>query len=184
MRFFARPPLVLGFVASLVIAGTSTLPVLAQASVDAASRDDVLQMFAVLHLDQITKKTMEMAIAQSKANLVEVLKSQDLNVTDEQVNTLLQGLTDDYPLQQVIEASIPAYRKHFSKVDIQNIIAFFSSPTGQKWLDSSPQLAAETMEAANPMIVEWQKKMMTKVLERAKSMHADQDSQTQQPKQR
>ena len=47
---------------------------------------------------------------------------------------------------------IPVYQRHFSKSDIDGLIAFYSSPTGQKFLREMPAVTAESMQAAYPRI--------------------------------
>jgi hypothetical protein len=43
----------------------------------------------------------------------------------------------------------PLYLKHFTLEEINNIIAFYKSPTGQKFSQKSPQLIAEASQSIN-----------------------------------
>jgi uncharacterized protein len=47
---------------------------------------------------------------------------------------------------------VPVYQKHFTKGDIDTLIAFYSTPTGQKMLRELPEIMSEAMEQAMPMI--------------------------------
>jgi len=47
---------------------------------------------------------------------------------------------------------VPVYQKHFTNGDINNLIAFYSTPTGQKFLHEMPAVTAETMRAIYPRI--------------------------------
>ena len=49
-------------------------------------------------------------------------------------------------------AVVPIYQKHLTKGDIDALVAFYSSPTGQKMLRELPAIMAETMQAMMPSI--------------------------------
>jgi hypothetical protein len=47
---------------------------------------------------------------------------------------------------------IPVYQRHFTKSEIEALIAFYASPAGQKFLHEMPAVTAETMRAVYPRI--------------------------------
>jgi hypothetical protein len=47
---------------------------------------------------------------------------------------------------------IPIYQRHFTKAEIDALIAFYSSPPGQKFLHEMPAVTSETMRAVYPRI--------------------------------
>ena len=47
---------------------------------------------------------------------------------------------------------MPAYQKHFTKGDMDALIAFYSAPTGQKLLQELPSVMAESMESMMPIM--------------------------------
>jgi hypothetical protein len=54
------------------------------------------------------------------------------------------------------------YQKHLTKGDVDALVTFYSSPTGQKILKDMPAMSAEAMQAASPII----QKMMVKAMDR------------------
>jgi hypothetical protein len=47
----------------------------------------------------------------------------------------------------MIDAIVPIYQKHFSKSDLDGILAFYASPPGQKILKETPAIMSESMQA-------------------------------------
>jgi hypothetical protein len=72
---------------------------------------------------------------------------------------------------QLTDAMIPAYQKHFTKSDIVAINTFYSSPVGQKVLEELPAVMQEGMQTAMPILTnymqDWQKRCST-ILDRRK----------------
>ncbi len=60
---------------------------------------------------------------------------------------------------------VPAYQKHFTKGDMDALIAFYSTPTGQKVLRELPAVTAEGMQAMMPIM----RKSVDKMTERAEN---------------
>ncbi len=71
----------------------------------------------------------------------------------------------DLPVDELIDAMIPAYQKHLTKGDVEALIAFYSSPTGQKYLKELPAIQADSMQATSGVI----QKMMAKMEDRLQS---------------
>jgi uncharacterized protein len=63
---------------------------------------------------------------------------------------------DDYlkkfPWEEIVEAMVPVYQKHLTKGDVDHLVAFYSSPTGQKFLREMPAITSEAMQATMPLI--------------------------------
>ena len=49
----------------------------------------------------------------------------------------------------------PVYQKHLTKGDIDNLVAFYSSPTGAKLLREMPSIVAESMQSAMPIMTKY-----------------------------
>jgi hypothetical protein len=47
---------------------------------------------------------------------------------------------------------VPVYQKHLTKGDIDGLVAFYSSPTGQKMLKELPEIMAESMQTMMPIL--------------------------------
>ena len=58
----------------------------------------------------------------------------------------------EMPWDQMIQAMMPVYQKHFTKGDLDALTAFYSTPTGQKVLHEMPGLMADSMKAMMPIM--------------------------------
>jgi hypothetical protein len=55
----------------------------------------------------------------------------------------VEGLVDDM---------IPVYQKHLNKADVNAMVGFYSTPTGQKILREMPAMTTEGMQAMQPRL--------------------------------
>ena len=58
------------------------------------------------------------------------------------------------PWDQMIQATVPVYQKHFTKGDMDALIAFYSGPTGQKLLREMPAVMAYSMRVTMPVVLQ------------------------------
>jgi hypothetical protein len=61
----------------------------------------------------------------------------------------LGDLFTNYPVDDVLRDMIPIYQSHFSESDLNQIVAFYSSPVGQKVLKEMPAMSAESMRVSD-----------------------------------
>jgi hypothetical protein len=71
----------------------------------------------------------------------------------------------DLPIEELVQAMIPAYQKYLSKSDVDALVAFYTTPTGQKILKEMPLVSAEAMQSASGIV----QKMMARAQERVQS---------------
>ena len=114
--------------------------------------------------------TMKAAADQVKTNLPAILKDQDMELRQEQINSLMDEVYRNYPLKEVLDAMVPVYQKHLSRGDIANIEAFYQTPTGQKMLNEMPEMSKDAMQAANPIMKKWMTEVMQRIKTRAEAM--------------
>jgi hypothetical protein len=57
-----------------------------------------------------------------------------------------------FPWDEMLQAMVPVYQKHLSKGDIEAIVAFYSTPTGQKLLREMPAMMGEAIQAMTPLL--------------------------------
>jgi hypothetical protein len=140
---------------------------LAQTAADApATKQDVERYFQAVHSHDMMLKMMEaMSEPMHQAAHEQCDKDKDKLPADceERINKLLDGMTKELPFDEMMEAMVPAYQKHFTKGDMDALIAFYSAPTGQKVLRELPAVTAEGMEAMMPIM----RKSVEKMTERA-----------------
>jgi hypothetical protein len=78
----------------------------------------------------------------------------------------------------MVQAMVPAYQKHLSKGDIDNLIAFNSSSTGQKLLREMPSITAEWMQSAMPIMVKYKDTVQQTLLKETDVMIAESKKQS------
>jgi len=123
---------------------------------DAASRDDVKKLFDVMAGREQMRQMLDQLFAQTRALTREQIKKQHPEVSEEElarVDRQSEELIKSFPLDEMLNDMIPVYQRHFSKSEIEALIAFYSSPTGQKFLHEMPAVTAETMRAVYPRIL-------------------------------
>jgi hypothetical protein len=64
----------------------------------------------------------------------------------------MEDMLKDIPWDDMLEAMVPAYQKHFTKGDMDALTAFYSSPAGQKVMREMPSLMADSMEIMMPIM--------------------------------
>jgi uncharacterized protein len=134
-----------------------SLPGIAQQSPadSPATKEDIERYLEVTHsrdmmkqmMDVMAKSIREMAhdqLSKDRASLPPDAEARMNKRTDE----LLRSL----PIEEMLQAMIPVYQKHWTKGDVDNMIAFYATPTGQKLLKDMPQTMAESMQAIRPVM--------------------------------
>jgi hypothetical protein len=86
----------------------------------------------------------------------EQIKQRQPGISDEELDRLdrtSEGIIRDFPIDAMMNDMVPVYQRHFTKPDIDALIAFYSSPAGQKFLHEMPTVTAETMQVIYPRIM-------------------------------
>jgi hypothetical protein len=141
-----------------------------------ATRDDVMLYLRTMHSHDLMQKMMEVQ-SQSMQKLLQaqVLKDKGTIPPDFDVHMkkMMDDLLKNMPLDDITQAMIPAYQKHFTKGDIEAMNTFYASPVGQKVLQELPSVMQEGMESAMPIMStylgEWQKRMQKELKEMEKT---------------
>ena len=139
---------------------------LAQTSDEPASRDDVILYMRTMRTHDLMQRTMRVQVDAMHALMREQIMK-DKGKLPPDFDAKFKKETDDLlmnlPLDEIVDAMIPAYQNHFTKSDIQAMNAFYSSPVGQKVLEELPAVLQEGNQAAMPMLSkylsDWQARM-------------------------
>ena len=140
-----------------------------------ASRADIQTYLETVGSHEQMKKMMD-AMLQPMHQMFheQYQKEKDKLPTDfeERMNKQMDGMLKNMPMDEMLQATIPVYQKHFTKGDINTLLAFYSSPTGQKLLRDMPAIMGESMSAMMPVmnryVEDMQKKLQEEVEEMAK----------------
>lgn len=86
------------------------------------------------------------------------------------MNAIMDDMFKNMPWDEMIDAMIPAYQRHFTKGEIDALIAFYGTPTGQKILKEMPAVTAEAMDTMMPIMRRRIDAMTQKIHEQAAEM--------------
>jgi len=125
------------------------------------------QMKTVVH--NMFHKALPDATAAEKAEFEEIVASE------------LKGMLSDYPVEDVLRDMVPVYQSHFTESDLEQILAFYSSPVGQKVLKEMPAMTAEASRVSLIRLQPKIDKAMENLSARIKAM-ADANQSKEAPK--
>lgn len=127
---------------------------LAQSSPDAPSREDVVKLMRVLHVDRQVGTVLDGMCRQIALSMSAEMKKMTPNATperqkmmDEFVSGAQQDLRSVMKVDEMIELAIPIYQKHLTKQEVAMITDFYSRPEGQAFLEKMPLVVQESMQA-------------------------------------
>ena len=142
-----------------------------------ASKEDVQRYLDAIHSHDMMKQMIDVMSKPMHQMIHEqFLKNQDKLPPDfeDRMNKFLDAAWSQTYLDEIMEAMIPAYEKHFTKSDIDALISFYSSPTGQKMLHEMPAVMADSMQAAMPVIQKQVEKIQEQVQEQVAELTKEQ----------
>lgn len=122
-----------------------------------ASKEDVERYLQAVHSHDMMQKMLD-AMAKPMQQMAHdrYLKDKDKLPADfeTKMNKLTDDLLKDMPYDEMTQAMVPTFQKHFTKGDMDALVAFYSSPTGQKMLREMPAIMGEAMAAVMPIMRE------------------------------
>lgn len=149
----------------------------AQTSTDnsPATREDVDRYLQAIHSREMQKKTL-VAMAQGMNKMIHQLyveHQSDLPPDYEgKMAKMMQDMFENMPLDDMMEAMIPVYQKHLTKGDLENLTAFYASPTGAKVLQEMPAIMQEAIERMTPSMMKYIETIQKKIREQTDVMVA------------
>jgi hypothetical protein len=146
---------------------------LAQTAADApATKEDVERYFQAVHSHDMMLKMVE-TMSKSRHQLAHEQCERDKDKLpadcEARINKIMDDMMNAMPFDEMMQAMVPAYQKHFTKGDMDALIAFYAAPTGQKMLNELPAVMAESMDAMMPIL----RKNVEKITERAQQEIAE-----------
>ena len=141
---------------------------------DATTREDINRFFDAIQLRQQMQTLMNTITVQAKDNARQMLRKNMPNATPEDISAAEQfmddALEDPIPVNDLIDAMVPVYQRHLTRTDIDAVVAFYSSPVGQKMLREMPAMMSEGMQAVNEITQKHMEKVMARIREHMKEM--------------
>jgi hypothetical protein len=148
-----------------------------------ASKVDVERFLDAMHTRDMTKSMMNaMTVQMHKMVHEQVLKQPNLPAdSEERLNKLTDSVYKEMPVDELIDVMIPVYQKHFTKGDMDALVAFYSSPTGEKMVKEMPAIMSESMQAASGILQEMMAKMTQRVNDEIAQMQKSDDGKSNKP---
>jgi uncharacterized protein len=146
------------------------------ADTDPATKDQVEIFLRTMHTHDVTQRMMEAMLKPMHQMFHDQFKKDGRQLPadfESRINKMMDDLIKDMPMDEMTQAMVPAYQKHFTNGDISNLIAFYSSPTGQKVLQELPEVTSEGMQAMMPVMIkyigDWKERMQKEVKDMEKT---------------
>jgi uncharacterized protein len=141
-----------------------------------ASKEDVMKLFEVMHIRDMMKQVMDIAMKQSRQLARSQMKKDFPNMPPDQaaqMDRMMDDMFSGLPIEQLLQNMVPVYQKHFTKGDMDAILAFYSSSSGQKFIKETPAITQESMQASYGLLQQYMQTTMQKVRQRAEQMQKD-----------
>lgn len=127
------------------------------ADTDPATKDDIILYLQTMHTNDMVHKIMEVMAASMQQSMHDELAKQKVSPADNdgRMKMWMDGFVKNMPLDEMEQAMIPAYQRHFTHADVGAMNAFYSSPVGQKVLHELPDVMQEGMQAMRPIMTRY-----------------------------
>jgi len=140
-----------------------------------ATKEDIQKYLQVVQSRDMAKK-MIAVMSQSIHQMMhqQYLKDKDNLPADyeSKMTARMDGMFENMPWDEMLQAMAPAYQKHFTKGDVDNLVAFYSSPTGEKLLREMPSIMAEAMQDMMPIMTKYMDTVKQTLLKETDAMIA------------
>ncbi len=141
-------------------------PCLAQtADTDPATKDDVILYLRTMHSHDMVQRLMQVQ-SQAVQQLMHDRLANEKDPppdSDARMKKLMSELYKDLPVDDLVQAMIPAYQQHFTHGDIVAMNDFYSSAVGQKVLEELPAVTQQGMQNMMPImnkyLDQWKERM-------------------------
>lgn len=165
------------FCVALLCFVTATISLAQQPASDApATKGDIQKYLEVTHSREMLTQMMDAMIKpMHQMTHEQYLKDKDNLPPDfeQQVNKMIDDSLKAFPWDEMLQAMVPVYQKHFTRSDVNALIAFYTTPTGQKILREMPAITAEAMQAMMPLMQKQMEAMQQRVQQEIAQMTKD-----------
>jgi hypothetical protein len=120
-----------------------------------ASKEDVERYLQVMHSREMMTNIVD-AMSKPMHDMIhqQYLKNQDKLPPDfeARMNKRMDEMLRSFPWERLLDSMVPVYQKHFTKGDLDALVAFYGTTTGQKVLHELPKITAESMQQMMPLL--------------------------------
>lgn len=136
------------------------------ASDEPATKEDIQKYLEVMHSREMMANVVDtMTKPMHKMFHDQFLRDKDKLPPDfeERMTRMMDDMLKSFPWDQMLASMVPVYQKHFTNGDVNALIAFYGSPTGQKILRDMPAVMQEAMASVMPLMQKQMEAMQTRI---------------------
>jgi len=140
---------------------------------DAPTHDQVITLLDLLQIRKMMDTMMDGMKQAMKQGALQSFRERVPDPTPKQLealNGMVEDALGDLPMDEMVEAMVPIYRRHLSKSDVDEMIRFFGGPVGQKLLREQPQMMQEGMRAGVAVQEKRMEQIKIKIRERSQKL--------------
>jgi|GEM_PF-429758 hypothetical protein len=112
--------------------------------------EQVMKLLDLMRIQDGLQITLDAMKDQIKAGTDQALREKILEPTPDQIKAA-HGIVDEefqkLSLDGMIKDIVPVYQRHFTRSDVDALVAFYSSPAGRKVVREQPAMLRESMQA-------------------------------------
>ena len=146
-----------------------------------ASKQDIERYLDAMHSREMIANMLK-AMSKPMHQMIheQYLKDKDKLPADfeERMNKRTDEMMNSFPWDEMMDAMVPVYQKHFTKGDVDSLVAFYTSPTGQKVLREMPSIMAESMQTVMPLVQKQMASITDKMQQEVAQMVKDSGGKT------
>ncbi len=166
---------VLAFVLILLLASVAAAQ---DTTADApASKEDIQRYLDTIHTSDLMKKMINTMAAQMQQMMHnQIVKQNNLPPDAEaRIDKAMDDAFKNFPVDDMLQAMIPVYQKYLTRGDVDALIAFYSTPVGQKMIAETPAMTADALKASSGII----QKMMSNEMQEMQDQLAQMEKENQ-----
>jgi uncharacterized protein len=128
----------------------SSAAVASSASQARPTSEQVMKLLGLMGVQDGLQITVEAMKDQIKGSAEQALQEKIPQPTPEQIKAAYAIVDDEFKklsFDSMILDIVPVYQRHFSRADVDQLLAFYSSPVGKKIVHEQPVMMKESMQA-------------------------------------
>lgn len=141
-----------------------------------ATKEDIQKYLDVMHSREMMVKMVDaMSAPMHKMFHEQFLKDKDKLPPDfeDRMAKMMDDSMKSLPWDEMLDSMVPVYQKHFTKGDVNALIAFYGTATGQKLLRDMPAIMQEAMENMMPLMKKQMEAMNARMQQEVAQMMKD-----------
>lgn len=145
----------------VLLASSAVLPARAD---DASKRAKVVELFQVLHVNRLTEQITSSVRNQMQASMRTLpgggqMTPAQKKIVDDYQNKVMALVNQDMSWKVLEPQMIALYTSTYSEQEIEGILSFYKSPTGQAMLAKTPELTEKSMAISQGKLMALQPKI-------------------------